>query len=225
MNRLKRKGIWEILYLIWMGLIPLSSSILLGYFGFNSVEAIRSFGLQELLLFWGAAIFILGLGFFPTTFFALFCGYLWGIKAILPLFFSYVMASLLGYGLAKAINGQQLLTYLRSKAKISGVLDNVQQNSIYWVFLVRLSPIFPFAITNTLLAYLKVDFKSFLIGGSLGMLPRSLFALWVGSQAATWQMLYNNPDKIGIGNIFSLALLVLSGFGMFYLIRKNSPMR
>jgi uncharacterized membrane protein YdjX (TVP38/TMEM64 family) len=150
---------------------------------------------------------------------------MWGIKAILPLFFSYVMASLLGYGLAKAINGQQLLTYLRSKAKISGVLDNVQQNSIYWVFLVRLSPIFPFAITNTLLAYLKVDFKSFLIGGSLGMLPRSLFALWVGSQAATWQMLYNNPDKIGIGNIFSLALLVLSGFGMFYLIRKNSPMR
>jgi uncharacterized membrane protein YdjX (TVP38/TMEM64 family) len=71
------------------------------------------------------------------------------------------------------------------------------------------------------LAYLKVNLKSFLIGGTLGMVPRSMMALWIGSQAATWEMLLKNPDKIGIENIASLTLLIISGLGMFYLIRKR----
>ncbi len=221
MSRIKQKGIWEIMYMLWMGIIPLSSSIALGYFGFRGLENIRNYNLNELLIFWSISIFVLGLGFFPTTFFALFCGYLWGIKAIIPIYIVYLFASLLGYGIAKLLNGDQLVNYLKKNAKIDGVLSNVHHNSIYWVLLVRLSPVFPFAITNTLLAYLKVNLKSFLIGGTLGMVPRSMMALWIGSQAATWEMLLKNPDKIGIENIASLTLLIISGLGMFYLIRKR----
>ena len=222
MNQLKSKGIGELFYLIWMGVFPVSSSILLGYYGFNAVEVVRNFTLSQMILFWGSSIFVLGLGFFPTTFFALFCGYMWGIPAILPMFIVYVLASVIGYGLAKIINGKSLLAMLKSNGKVNEILSNVERNSVYWVFLVRLSPVFPFAITNTLLAYLKINLRSFLIGGSLGMLPRSLMALWIGSQAATWEILLKNPEEISVQNVFSLALLIISGFGMIYLIRKNS---
>jgi len=221
MSQFKGKGFWELFFMIWMGIVPLSSSLILGYLGFNKLDAIRDLSASESLFFWGAAVFILGLGFFPTTFFALFCGYIWGIKAIFPIYVTYLFASLLGFGLAKVFKGEVILQFLQSKPSINGVLVNVQKNSIYWVFLVRLSPIFPFAITNTLLAYVKVNLKSFIIGGSLGMMPRSIFALWVGSQAATWEHLIQNPDKINSQNIVSLLFLIVSGLGMFYLIRKN----
>ncbi len=207
--------------MIWMGVLPLSSSIILGYIGFNCIDGIRHYEMQELLLFWLGSIFVLGLGFFPTTFFALFSGYMWGIKAIFPIYVVYLLASLLGYLVAKMIRGEQLLAYLKSHTKVDNVLRNVHKNSIYWVILVRLSPVFPFAITNTLLAYLKVNLKSFIIGGSLGMLPRTFLALWVGSQTATWERLLKNPEQISLENIASLGLLIVSGFGMFYMIRKK----
>lgn len=222
MSRFKGKGFWELFFMIWMGIVPLSSSLILGYVGFNKLDTIRDLSISGYFYFWMAAIFILGLGFFPTTFFALFCGYIWGIKAILPIYLTYLFASLLGFGLARLLKGGAILQFLQSKPAINAVLGNVQKNSIYWVFLVRLSPIFPFAITNTLLAYVKVNLKSFIIGGSLGMMPRSIFALWVGSQAATWELLIQNPDKINSQNIVSLLFLIVSGLGMFYLIRKNS---
>lgn len=221
MNRLKQKGFSEIFYLIWMGAIPLTSSLILGYFGFNYLEGIRNFETYQMFLFWGISIFVLGLGFFPTTFFALFCGYMWGLKVILPIVIVYFFASFLGYSLAKLVKGDSILSFLKKKEKIGAILNNVQQNSIYWVFLVRISPLFPFAITNTLLAYLKVNLKSYLIGGTLGMIPRSLLAIWVGSQAATWQEIIKNPNKMDFQNVFTLVLLLLSGFGMFYLIRKK----
>lgn len=222
MNQLKQRGIWEILYLIWMAVIPLTSSIIVGYIGFHEALQIQNWPISSLIIFWISSIFILGLGFFPTSFFALFCGYIWGFKSILPIFVTYIFASLLGYFVAKIIKGEKILTFLESQNKVNKVLKNVNRNSIHWVFLIRLSPVFPFAITTALLAYLKVNLKSFIVGGALGMLPRSLFAIWAGSQAATWQKLLENPDSISLQNIFTLALFLLSGFGMFYLIRKET---
>ncbi|MEY2794141.1 MAG: hypothetical protein RJA76_2133, partial [Bacteroidota bacterium] len=49
MSRIKQNGIWEIMYMLWMGIIPLSSSIALGYFGFRGLENIRNYNLNELL--------------------------------------------------------------------------------------------------------------------------------------------------------------------------------
>ncbi len=221
MDRLKQKGFSEIFYLIWMGAIPLTSSLILGYLGFNYVEGIRNFDTYQMLSFWGVSIFVLGLGFFPTTFFALFCGYMWGLKIIAPIAFVYLLASLLGYSLAKLVKGDLILSFLKKQEKIGSILNNVQQNSIYWVFLVRISPLFPFAITNTLLAYLKVNLRSYLIGGTMGMIPRSMLAIWIGSQAATWQEIIKNPNKLDLQNVITLMLLLLSGLGMFYLIRKK----
>jgi uncharacterized membrane protein YdjX (TVP38/TMEM64 family) len=208
--------------MIWMGVIPLTTSLILGYLGLSYVEGIRNFEPFQMLMFWGISIFILGLGIFPTTFFALFSGYMWGLKVIFPIAIVYFFASLLGYCIAKLIKGDFILAFLKRQKKAGNVLNNVQQNSIYWVFLVRISPLFPFAITNTLLAYLHVNLRSYLIGGTLGMIPRSILAIWVGSQAATWQEILKNPNKMDFQNVFTLILLLLSGLGMFYLIRKKS---
>ena len=65
-----RKMIIEFLYLVWMGALPLISSSVLGYYAISNPDFFQSLQGIDLLVFWFLAIFIMGLAFSPTTFFA-----------------------------------------------------------------------------------------------------------------------------------------------------------
>jgi uncharacterized membrane protein YdjX (TVP38/TMEM64 family) len=217
-----RKMIIEFLYLVWMGALPLVSSSVLGYYAISNPNFFQSLQGVELFVFWCLAIFIMGLAFSPTTFFALFTGYIWGLSGIIPLIVAYSIASLLGFFVAKLLKGQAILSFIKSKFKAASFLDHVQSNSFSWVFLARLSPVFPFAITNAIMAFLGVSAQKFFIAGTLGMLPRTLLAVWTGMQAKSIEYLWNNPQSAHWQDFVSLALLVLSGAGMFYLAKKHA---
>ena len=177
---------------------------------------------MEYILFWVSAVFIMGLALCPTTFFAMFTGYVWCWSGLLPLFIAYAIASLLGYGLARKMKGDALIEMIRTKFKAAEFLSNVQAQSFAWVFLARLSPIFPFAITNALMAFLGVPLRQFFIGGTLGMLPRTLIALWTGTQAASWANLLNHPEMLRWQDIASLTMLLISVAGMFVLAKRKA---
>ena len=217
-----RKMIIEFLYLVWMGALPLISSSVLGYYAISNPDFFQSLQGIDLLVFWCVAIFIMGLAFSPTTFFALFTGYIWGFHGIIPLIITYSIASLLGFFVAKLLKGDAILSFIKSKFKTASFLDHVQSNSFSWVFLARLSPVFPFAITNAIMAFLGVSAQKFFIAGTLGMLPRTLLAVWTGMQAKSIENLWNNPTIAHWQDFVSLALLVLSGAGMFYLAKKHA---
>jgi len=219
---LSRKMIIEFLYLIWMGALPLISSSVLGYYAISNPDFFQSLRGIDLLVFWCLAIFIMGLAFSPTTFFALFTGYIWGLNGIIPLIIAYSIASLLGFFVAKLLKGDAILSFIKSKFKTASFLDHVQSNSFSWVFLARLSPVFPFAITNAIMAFLGVSASKFFIAGTLGMLPRTLLAVWTGMQAKSIEYLWSNPPIAHWQDFVSLALLVLSGAGMFYLAKKHA---
>jgi uncharacterized membrane protein YdjX (TVP38/TMEM64 family) len=217
-----RKMIIEFLYLVWMGALPLISSSVLGYYAISNPDFFQSLQGIDLIVFWCIAIFIMGLAFSPTTFFALFTGYIWGLHGIIPLIIAYSIASLLGFFVAKLLKGQAILSFIKSKFKTASFLDHVQSNSFSWVFLARLSPVFPFAITNAIMAFLGVSAQKFFIAGTLGMLPRTLLAVWTGMQAKSIENLWNNPTIAHWQDFVSLALLVFSGAGMFYLAKKHA---
>ena len=217
-----RRILLETLYLIWMGALPVLSSLMLGYFALANPSFFTNFSTLEFLFFWIAAVFIMGLAFCPTTFFALFTGYVWGWSGLFPLIIAYAIASLLGYGLARKMKGDALIELIRTKFKAGEFLSNVQSQSFAWVFLARLSPIFPFAITNALMAFLGVPLPQFFIGGTLGMLPRTLIALWTGSQAASWANLMNHPEAMRWQDFVSILMLVFSVIGMFFPAKRKS---
>jgi hypothetical protein len=54
------------------------------------------------------------------------------------------------------------------------------------------------------------------------MLPRTLLAVWTGMQVKSIENLWNNPTIAHWQDFVSLALLVLSGAGMFYLAKKHA---
>ncbi len=217
-----RRILFESLYLIWMGALPILSSLLLGYFALSNPTFFTEFSPTEYVLFWVGAVFIMGLALCPTTFFAMFTGYVWGWGGLLPLIVSYAIASLLGYVLARKMKGDALIELIRIKFKAADFLDNVQAQSFAWVFLARLSPIFPFAITNALMAFLGVPLRQFFVGGTLGMLPRTLIALWTGTQAASWANLLDHPEMLRWQDVASLGMLFISVIGMFVLAKRKA---
>jgi len=217
-----RKIIFEFFYLIWMGALPLISSSILGYYAISNPGFFQSLQGLELFVFWFVAIFIMGLAFSPTTFFALFTGYIWGLSGIIPLIIAYSIASLLGFFVAKLLKGEAILSFIKSKFKVVSFLDHVQSNSFSWVFLARLSPVFPFAITNAIMAFVGVPVKKFFIAGTIGMLPRTLLAVWTGMQAKSIEHVWNNPQSAHWQDFVSFALLIFSGAGMIYLAKKHA---
>jgi len=217
-----RKILIEFLYLVWMGALPLISSSVLGYYAISNPDFFQSLYGFKLVVFWILAVFIMGLAFSPTTFFALFTGYIWGLSGIIPLIIAYSIASLLGFFVAKLLKGEAILSLIKSKFKVVSFLDHVQSNSFSWVFLARLSPVFPFAITNAIMAFVGVPVKKFFMAGTLGMLPRTLLAVWTGMQAKSIEYLWNNPQSAHWQDFVSLALLVFSGAGMIYLGKKHA---
>jgi uncharacterized membrane protein YdjX (TVP38/TMEM64 family) len=217
-----RRLFLETLYLIWMGALPVLSSLLLGYFALANPGFFTSFSFVETLLFWILAIFIMGLALCPTTFFAMFTGYEWGWGGLFPLIVAYAIASLVGYAMARKMKGDALIEIIRVKFKAADFLENVQAQSFAWVFLARLSPVFPFAITNALMTFLGVPLRQFFIGGTLGMLPRTLIALWTGTQAASWANLLNHPEMLRWQDLVSLGMLLISIVGMFLLAKRKA---
>jgi uncharacterized membrane protein YdjX (TVP38/TMEM64 family) len=219
---INRRLFLETLYLIWMGALPVLSSLLLGYFALANPSFFTDFSFGETLVFWISAIFIMGLALCPTTFFAMFTGYIWAWSGLFPLIIAYAIASLLGYGIARRMKGDALIEVIRVKFKAAVFLTNVKAQSFAWVFLARLSPIFPFAITNALMAFLGVPLRQFFVGGTLGMLPRTLIALWTGSQAASWANLLNHPEMLRWQDLASLGMLIVSVGGMVILVKRKA---
>jgi uncharacterized membrane protein YdjX (TVP38/TMEM64 family) len=217
---ISKKVLFEFLFLIWMGAVPVLSSVGLIYFATSHLEFFRTFSLLDKGIFWVAAVFLMGFAFCPTTFFALFIGYLWGFESFLPFVITYSLASLIGFGLAKMMHGDAIMEFFAQKFKMASFLANVKKDSFSWVFLTRLSPIFPFAITNAMMAFIGVNWKNFWIAGTLGMLPRTLLAFWTGVEAENIQSLLNNSRDFSWQDFISLAFLVLSAAGMVWKSRR-----
>jgi uncharacterized membrane protein YdjX (TVP38/TMEM64 family) len=215
-----KKVLFEFLFLVWMGAVPVLSSVGLIYFASTHLDFFQTFSLVDKGIFWVVAVFLMGFAFCPTTFFALFIGYLWGFESFFPFVITYSFASLIGFGLAKMMHGDAIMDFFVRKFKMANFLANVKKDSFSWVFLTRLSPVFPFAITNAMMAFIGVNWKNFWIAGTLGMLPRTLLAFWTGVEAENIQSLLNNSRDFSWQDFISLAFLVLSAAGMVWKSRK-----
>ncbi len=124
-------------------------------------------------------------GLTPTTFVALLCGFFLGFASAGYLIVAYVLASAVGYGIGRFLDGGRLSQSLKHFPVAEKVAAELVDRPVLIVILMRLSPALPFCLMNLLLAALNVRVSLYLLAGSVGMLPRTLLSLWVGSQSRT----------------------------------------
>jgi uncharacterized membrane protein YdjX (TVP38/TMEM64 family) len=156
--------------------------------------------------------------FTPPTLLALIFGYFIGWHAVLPVFALNMVAIFLVNFITKMLDGEKFKSYLSDNKKVSAILENIRKQELKVIFFTKLSPVLPFALTNFVFALSGAKLKNILIGGFLGMIPRTALAIWTGSQAKEIRRLLENPNEGNLEKILIIVLIIFSVGGILYFV-------
>ena len=214
----------SILSFIGFTLLPLFSTSLLSYYLLKYESTISTFGLLE----WLALTLFLTLGatiaLCPPTFLAIVFGYFMGFKAIPYLLIINFGAIFLIYVFYKLLDFKWIEGYFEKNEKIKNLLKNIKADELKIIFFAKLSPFLPFALTNLTFAVSGAKLRNILIGGFGGMLPRTILAVYTGSQAKQIRTLIQNPNEGLFSKILVLLLIIVSVWGITHYFRKAVKM-
>lgn len=157
----------------------------------------------------------------PPTYLALVFGYFLGWHAILPVFVLNMAAIFLVNMVTRWLDKDRFKTYLSENKRVKGILDNIKEQELKIIFFAKLSPVLPFALTNFVFALSGAKLKNILLGGFLGMIPRTVLAVWTGYQAKEIRKLLENPNEGNLQKILLIVLLISSVAGIFYFLQPR----
>ncbi|HEX8659808.1 MAG TPA: VTT domain-containing protein [Hymenobacter sp.] len=200
--------------------VPLlgSSSLLLLLYELPTLLQKLSFG--QHLIYFVVIAFTMAFAFTPTTFVAIVTGYYFGWVGAVGMVLAYALASAIGYELAQRIDHGKLRSFLHLFPKAEAVLRELQHQSWQLILLTRLSPVLPFALMTFVLAIVGVPRRRFLLASVVGMLPRSLFFYWLGTQASDVLALLRDPDQGQLSKVVLISLVAASLFGLFIVFNR-----
>jgi uncharacterized membrane protein YdjX (TVP38/TMEM64 family) len=174
----------------------------------------------EMLLYFVVISVTMALALTPTTFVALVSGFYLGWTGFPGIVISYGIAALIGYSIARLIDHGKMMSFLNRFENARNLMQELRSESWSLIFLTRISPVLPFALMNFVLSLLQVDKRKFFLASIVGMLPRTLFFFWVGTQARDVVQALQNPDSGMGGQIMMVALIVISIGGLYFLFDR-----
>lgn len=140
----------------------------------------------------GIAIYIVGfivlagLALMPTHAQAIIGGFVFHMERGFPAALAgFVGAAMLGYAVARFAAGDRATSLIAEHERWQIIYRALLRGG-FWrtlaiVFLIRVPPNAPFALTNLVLAATKTSFASYVLGTALGMAPRTALAVYIGS--------------------------------------------
>ena len=220
LRELFQKNFSTLLTMFLLVAVPLlGSASLLGLL-YGKQELLRHLSLGQALLYFVIIAFTMAFALTPTTFVAIVTGYYFGWAGLPGMVLAYALAAAIGYELAQRLDHGKLRHFLHLFPKAEAVLGELQSHSWQLIILTRLSPVLPFALMTFVLAIVGVPRKRFLLASVLGMLPRSLFFYWLGTEASDVLALLRDPDQGSMSKIVLLALVAASLFGLFIVFNR-----
>ena len=124
------------------------------------------------------------------------------------------------YFFSKYVDFKWIRDYLEHNKNAQTIVRKLKVQELKIIFFAKLSPVLPFAITNLLFAVSGARLKNVIIGGFAGMVPRTLLAIYTGSQAKEISRLLQNPNEGLYSKIFILILLIVSVVGVVITVKK-----
>ncbi len=218
MNFLKANPRLAFLYL-YSSIIPLLGAGVITKLVYTYEGSIEVNSIFFILFTLGTAI-LMGFAIVPTTVIALVSGYLLGYLGLAPTLIAYTLASLIGYQLVGLIEKGKSHQAFQTLDSTQFIIENIHQHEKSLIVLCRLSPILPFAIMNIFMSSLKINIKNFLLYGSLGMLPRTMIFVFVGSQVKEVLNIVSQGKDFPLVQISFLVLLILSSIGLIAYAKK-----
>ncbi len=207
---------------IFLTIIPLIFSSVLSIGIIANEALISDFSWKEWAIITVVSCITSTFAFTPPTLLALIFGYFIGWHALFPVFLMNMVAIILINIITKKIDADRFRNHLSENPKVNRILKNISKDELQFIFFAKLSPVLPFALTNFVFALSGAKLKNILLGGFLGMIPRTLVAVWTGSQAKEIKLLLENPNEGNLQKILIILLIVFSVGGiLYYLIPKT----
>ena len=212
-SKIRAIGVWVVLGGLALGLFGL-----LAYTSTATMQASMNTFLTEAntLPYWAKVLLITGListCILPTTLAALLLGAIMGYSALglvlpacgLAILFHYLVFGLLPFSWRR---------YLFQVPKAQQLATRLEAGGIGTIFLLRLSPVFPFALTNLMLRFFKFNVWQLLVGSLAGILPRTIISVGLGATGGKLLSSTGASPTI-VGGV----LAVLSIGGLWWVLR------
>lgn len=204
-------------------LLPiLSSSLLTGLLLYYEPILLGWRIWQWILLYTSVAI-LMGCALMPTTLMAILTGYFLAWNGTPFMIVAYLIASIIGYSLGKLLQGNALSQHLLEKPQVKRFLSILNQKGWKLIILVRLSPVLAFALVNFVLATIKMPLRIFLVGSLVGMLPRTLASIWIGTRIQSLKLFFegNTDATLPYSELILIVLTIITIFGVCRLIQTT----
>ena len=211
---------FHLLSAILLTFLPLLCSSWVTYWVLAHEADLRQFTATDWLLITCVCLLTSVFALTPPTFLAIVFGYFLGWGSLVPLLMLNLGAIALVNRITLFLDKQRLLSYLAQNQKVKMVLSRFHQDQWPLIFFTKLSPVLPFALTNLVFSLAGASLKNMLLGGFLGMIPRTLVAVYAGIQAKAIQQALTNPNPDVSSQVIVLGLMILSVVGISWVGRR-----
>ena len=200
--------------------LPFVGSSSLGFLLYSNQDLLQHPTLMQAVLYFVVIGVAMAFSLMHTTLAVLITGFYFGWAGFPGMIIAYTLAALTGYQIASSLDHGKMLAFLQRFPKAAAVMREMKTDSWKLVFLLRISPVTPFALMTFILAVMGVDRRRFLLASIVGMLPRSLFFYWLGTKAQDIVLLLRDPGTGNTGKVLVVVLVAVSLFGLYYLFNR-----
>lgn len=156
--------------------------------------------------------------FLPGSVLTLGAGFLFGVPlGLATAWTGAVLGACAAFLLGRTFAREWVARKVSGNPKFKAIDEAVGREGFKIVFLLRLSPVFPFNLLNYALGLTKVSFKHYAVASMIGMLPAGLMYVYFGSAARSIaDVAAGNVEKGVAGQIFFwvglIATILVAGF-------------
>jgi uncharacterized membrane protein YdjX (TVP38/TMEM64 family) len=182
-----------------------------------ALDAYRGLGV------WGAGLFIITYtilalllvpGSILTLAAAALYGFLWGYVVVTV---AALCAAALAFMLAKGLLREKVEDWAEGYPLFKAVSTAVARQGAFIALLVRLSPVFPFSITNYLFGLTRVRFSTYMLANWIGMAPGTFLYVYIGVLGTE---LAASRGDVGALRLVLLAVGLLATIAVTWLVTR-----
>jgi uncharacterized membrane protein YdjX (TVP38/TMEM64 family) len=213
---------WPAIIAVLFTVLPVITSSILGAWAIREEAVISSWTNNQWLIVTIVLAVASAIALSPPTLLAVIFGYFLNWMAFPYLLTLNLSAISLVYCIVSYIDNGTLIDQLqKAYPSIKTLLNRFRSNQLRLVFFMKLSPLFPFAITNLVFVLSRASFSTIVLGGMAGMIPRTLLAIWIGIEAKELRVLIENPNEKLEAKVALFILLLVSTLGTGYFFRNQ----
>lgn len=176
----------------------------------GAIESVRGAGVAGVAAYAGlyvlATVFLL-----PGTILTLGAGFaygpLYGALVVSPV---SVVAAAASFTLGRSVLRGRIERRVSGNARFAGIDQAIGKSGFKIVLLLRLSPVFPFNLTNYALGLTRVKFRHYALASWIGMFPGTFLYVYLGSLVSNAAELMSDqrPDAGPWGQVLLVAGLI-----------------